>query len=263
MAAHALSSMEFDFLWESVGAGEVPYPLELRSHGATMSERSELRRQALGALANRGVVDQRGVPHPRVSDQFGLLAGASVSVDSVHIPDPGAKAVLAVGGAAGDQALLAVQDTQGLRLRELPADGLASAVTGLFPPAPRGRERSVTLPLDTLVAGAGADFLQRRNGSAADDDRKTLARLHVQPRLRGGQIGVNVRAAAGGRSRSPVLSWFDTESGRYLTQVSRGADGRDWITIAPADAATLRHRIGEMLRELTAAHGMRDAAGTW
>jgi hypothetical protein len=35
-----------------------------------------------------------------------------------------------------------------------------------------------------------------------------------------------------------VLSWFDTESGRYFTQASRGRDGRDWITIAPADAAT-------------------------
>jgi hypothetical protein len=44
-----------------------------------------------------------------------------------------------------------------------------------------------------------------------------------------------------------VLSWFDTETGRYFTQATRGHDGRDWITIAPAEPVTLRRRLGEML----------------
>jgi len=43
------------------------------------------------------------------------------------------------------------------------------------------------------------------------------------------------------------LSWFDTVSGRYLTRASTGTDGREWITVAPADAATLRERINEMI----------------
>ena len=30
-----LSPLELDFLWETFGAGELPYPLEVRSHGAT------------------------------------------------------------------------------------------------------------------------------------------------------------------------------------------------------------------------------------
>ena len=56
----------------------------------------------------------------------------------------------------------------------------------------------------------------------------------------------------GGRSRSPVLSWFDTDTGRYLTYAKRGTDGHEWITIAPADAPTLRHRLGELMAAVTA-----------
>jgi hypothetical protein len=109
------------------------------------------------------------------------------------------------------------------------------------------------VPLEQLISSTGVDFLQRRGQGygdgrvSSDNDRKALARLHAQPQLRGGQIGANARNRMGGRSRSPVLSWFDTETGRYFTQATRGHDGRDWIAIAPADPATLRHRIGEML----------------
>ena len=62
---------------------------------------------------------------------------------------------------------------------------------------------------------------------------------------------MNARKPMGGRSRSPVLSWFDTETGRYLTYAKRGGDGREWITIAPADAPTLRHRLTELLADVT------------
>jgi hypothetical protein len=67
------------------------------------------------------------------------------------------------------------------------------------------------------------------------------------PNQRGGQIAANSRTDMRGRRRSPVLSWFDNETGRYLTQTKN-----DWVTIAPADAAALRHRIGEMVASVTA-----------
>jgi hypothetical protein len=146
-----------------------------------------------------------------------------------------------------------VQDACGLHLQPITTDGLASAIISLLPPGARGTEKSVTVPLEQLLSSTGVDFLQRRGPgdadrrASSDNDRKTLARLHAQLRLRGGQIGTNARNRMGGRSRSPVLSWFDTETGRYFTQATRGHDGRDWITIAPADPATLRRRLGEML----------------
>lgn len=247
----SLTAVEFDFLWELAAAGEVPYPLERRSHGATMDERASLRHKTLGELAQRGVIDRSGRVEPRLAGYFEVLAGAEISVDSVHVDEPGGKAVLAVVGALAGRGLLAVQDARGLWLKEVPVDGLASTIVSLLPAGERGRERSVTLPIEQLVAGAGADFLQRTDGESDNgDDRKVLARLHAQERLRGGQIGANVLTEVGSRSRSPVLSWFDTESGRYLTKSSTGSDGREWITIAPVDAGTMRQRVGEMIADV-------------
>jgi len=250
--AELLTPLELDFLWESAGAGELPYPLQLRSHGATLDERAHLRGQVLAGLGQRGLADGRGRPEPHVENFFELLSAPEVSLDSVHISAPEAKPLLAVAGLLGGQALLVVQDERGFHFQPISPDGLASAIVSLLPPAQRGTEKSITVPLDQLVTGTGADFLQRRVPSqsgrmSADDDRKALARLQAQPRLRGGQIGANARSRMGGKSRAPVLSWFDTDSGRYFTQATHGQDGRDWITIAPADVPTVRHRLGEMI----------------
>jgi hypothetical protein len=251
-----LSPPELDFLWESFGAGELPYPLEVRSHGATLDERANLRGQVLAGLAQRGVADGRGRPEPHIENFFEVLSGAELSLDSVHITAPGVKPLLAVAAMLGGQGLLIVQDDRGFHFQPVAPDGLTSAIVSLLPPAGRGSEKSITVPLEELVAGTGADFLQRRvprDGSVptvrtgSDDDRKSLSRLQSQPRLRGGQIGANARSRLSGKSRPLVLSWFDTNSGRYFTQATQGHDGREWITIAPADAPTLRHRLGEML----------------
>ncbi|MBB4687778.1 ESX secretion-associated protein EspG [Amycolatopsis jiangsuensis] len=252
--AELLTPLEVDFLWESAAVGELPYPLRIPSHGATMDERAGLRARVLAGLAERGLADHRGRPEPHVEDYFGILASPDTSLDTVQLLDPNGEPLLAVAARLGDQGLFAVQDQRGLHLNPCPPDGLATAVISLLPGAPRGSEKSITVPLEQLVSASGVDFMQRRGNqvdaagrASVDEDRKALARLHAQQRLRGGQIGANARNRLGGRSRSPVLSWFDTETGRYFTQASRGRDGRDWITIAPADAPTLRHRLGEML----------------
>ncbi|MGW3965760.1 ESX secretion-associated protein EspG [Amycolatopsis sp. NPDC005003] len=245
--AELLTPVEVDFLWESAGLGELPYPLRIRSHGATADERSLLRRRTLEGLTARGLADGRGRPEPHVEDYFGVLASPELSLDAVQLIAPDAKPLLAVAGVLGGQGLLAVQDTRGLHLQPCPADGLASAIVSLLPGAPRGSEKSITVPKDQLAGGAGQRGGVGDERASADEDRKALARLQAQPRLRGGQIGANARSRLGGRTRTPVLGWFDTETGRYLTQATRGRDGRDWLTIAPADAATLRHRLGEML----------------
>jgi hypothetical protein len=253
-AAELLAPMELDFLWESSSQqGDVPYPLQVRSHGTTMDDRSLLRRQTLSALTQRRLVDASGRPEPHLEDYFEILAGPDISLDTVQISAPNAEPLLAVAATLNGQGLLAVQDNLGLHLQPIAPDGLASAVISLLPAVVRGTEKSVTVPLDQLLSISGGDFPQRRgpgegDGRAStDDDRKALAKLNAQPRLRGGQIGANARNRMGSRSRSPVLSWFDTDTGRYFTQATRGHDGRDWVTIAPADPATLRHRLSEML----------------
>ncbi|WP_340685352.1 ESX secretion-associated protein EspG [Amycolatopsis coloradensis] len=252
-----LTPVELDFLWEGANAGELPYPLRLRSHGATMDERGALRTQTLQSLNQRRLADERGRPEPHIEDYFGVLARPDLSLDCVQLNNPNTEPLLAVASLLGGQGLLTVQDPRGFHFHPIAPDGLASAIVSLLPPGSRGTEKSITLPLDGLVGASGADFLQRRqpqvDGSAtSDEDRKALSRLQAQPRLRGGQFGANARSKHGTRSRSSVLSWFDTQSGRYFTQATRGSDGRDWITVAPADPATLRQRLTELLGKIAA-----------
>ncbi|MCT2582533.1 ESX secretion-associated protein EspG [Actinophytocola gossypii] len=218
-----LSPLELDFLWESVGAGELPYPLESRSHGTTVDERGALRRRVLG---DRPVVDH-------VEDWLTVLARADRSVDAVFLAEPDARPTSAIAAALDDRALLATQHGDGVSLRPIDPVSLASSVVDLLPAAPRGTEPSVTMPADELAAGG-------RTGA----DREVLARFAEQRHLRVGQLAANARRL-GGRARSPVLSWFDTDTGRYLTYTTDG-----WVTIAPADAPTLRHRLIEMLGSL-------------
>ncbi len=46
-----------------------------------------------------------------------------------------------------------------------------------------------------------------------------------------------------------VVAFYDTDSGRYLFQLGKGADRRDWATVTPADNALLAERIRELVAE--------------
>lgn len=88
---------------------------------------------------------------------------------------------------------------------------------------------------------------ERTSGDAKHD----YALLATQPRLRGGQLAANARDAAGRKFRSPVLAWFDTVTGRYLSLIREGHNGAGWVTISGADAVTLRGRLSEMVADVS------------
>ncbi|OLT48434.1 hypothetical protein BJF85_12695 [Saccharomonospora sp. CUA-673] len=245
----------FDFLWEELGAGELPYPLKVASHGRTESERMALRRQAENEFEARGIV---GSP---VEGWLDVLGRARTSVDALFIPEFQHPPVGAIAASDGKQAVLAVQDGQGVRLQPIYPDGLASAVVDLLPAAQRGTSPSITLPMGealqtrpdrtgALAGRTGNDSGEsggRRRGSLteqASDPREAYAQLIAQPRLRGGQLAANSRDELGYKKRSAVLAWFDTATGRYLS--TSGADS-DWVTVAPADTKTLRTRLAELV----------------
>ncbi len=255
------SPLAFDFLWESAQVGELPYPLQVRSHGATEDERVALRHRADAELKARGIRDPRGRLEPAVEDAVHLLTRAPLTIDALHIPQFQAPTVGVLAASDGRNGVIAVQDHDGIWLRDVPGDGIVSAVVALLPPGPRGSEASVTLPLDDairtppirvpVVAGAPAEEEKRpRRTSLSErvnaDPREAYGRISGQPRLRGGQLAANSRSQVGARQRSRVLAWFDTASGRYLSLSRAGSDGREWVTVAPADPKTLRTRLGEM-----------------
>ncbi|HVW44822.1 MAG TPA: ESX secretion-associated protein EspG [Amycolatopsis sp.] len=253
--------LTFDFLWESVGLGELPYPLQVKSHGQTMDERMMLRQRANTELRARGLYDDYGRLDPRVEDWFTVLARPTVSIDALHIPDYQQPPVGILAASDGKTGVLAIQDNDGFWIRSTFAEGLASSVVELLPAGQRGTEASVTLPVEEALrippnrvpvttGGGEAPAKSRRRTPLSEktaDPRDAYARLAGQPRLRGGQLAANSRSDLGGRRRSPVLGWFDTASGRYLSLSRAGTDGREWMTVSAADAKTLRERLGEMV----------------
>lgn len=246
-----ITPVELDFLWEAKHAGDLPYPLEIRSHGATMDDRERLRRRVHEGLRDRGMLDLTGRLEPRLDDWLGVLAMPRRSVDSVFLPDFTAEPVRALAAAGTGTAILAIQDASGLTIRPIEANALISTIVDLLPPAARGSELSISLPAEEFAAvGAGARVMA--GGRASDvETRQALARLTGLRSTRGGQIAANSRSELSGRRRSTVLAWFDNESGRYLGQARAARDGREWTTVAPADAATLRKRISEMMVDVT------------
>ncbi len=235
-----LTPVALDFVWESLDAGELPYPLAAKSHGETMDDRRLLRNQTFEVLRAQHLMDQRGSLSPEIEDWLTLLARGTHSVDAVLE----GKAALAAGD--GHQALLATQTDEGLTLTKIDPTSVVSSVVALLPPCGRGTEKSITIPAADLTAMA-----QGRPVGGTATDREVLKALSEQPKLRAGQLAVNTRTPMGTRKRSQVVSWFDTPSGRYLTYTRKGRDGTDWVTIAPADPATLRHHLGELLTGLT------------
>ncbi|GAA5164779.1 ESX secretion-associated protein EspG [Amycolatopsis dongchuanensis] len=257
--------LTFDFLWEAAGLGELPYPLRVRSHGATLDERSALRRRADNELRARGLRDHFGRLEPHVEDWFAVLARPTLSVDALHIPDYQQPPVGVLAASDGTTGVIAIQTSDGIWIRPTFAEGLASAVVDLLPAGKRGTEASITLPVEEALRippnrvpvtpdGEPEPTRARRRTSLSEqvaDPRESYARLAGQPRLRGGQLAANSFSELAGRRRSPVLAWFDTASGRYLSLSRPGGDGREWITVAPADAKTLRSRLSEMVASVT------------
>lgn len=256
--AEFFTPLTFDFLWEAAGLGELPYPLRVRSHGVTEDERATLRQRANVELRARGLREASGHLLPHVEEWFTLLSRGSITIDALHIPDFRKPPVGILAAADGTNGVVAVRDADGVWIRPAFAEGLVSAVIDLLPPGSRGTEASVTLPLDEALrippnrervsADATAEPGRRRRNSLSErvtDQRDVYARLTGQPRLRGGQLAANSRNELGGKRRSPVLAWFDTSTGRYLSLSRAGSDGREWMTVAPADAKTLRSRLGE------------------
>lgn len=289
MPARMISPLEFDFLWEELRLGEQPYPLRVRSHGKTMDERASLRHRVDRELRAAGVKDNYGRLDPTLEGWLRLLAMNTHSVDAAHIPEFQAHPVSALAASDGSNAVLAVQDAEGIRLRPIFPEALVSEIVTLLPHAERGTARSITLSLDealrtppALVKVAGqttpgepepseskpepkSRFGLRKQPQTAEpqlrrplsertagNPREDYALLIAQPRLRGGQLAANARDEAGRKYRSPVLAWFDTVTGRYLSLARTGQDGHEWVTVSAADAKTLRTRLSELLASVAA-----------
>ncbi|MGQ0840383.1 ESX secretion-associated protein EspG [Actinokineospora sp.] len=250
----SLSTLEFDVLWEYLKPGTMPLIVKVPSPGKTYEERAEIEDRVWAALDGRGLGRKVDV-NPEIEHLFALLARPDREVDG-RLWAGGGLRVLACSIGEEDGALAVLADERITLSRVSPA-GLAAAAVGVLPSAQAGPGQSVTLRSDDFEAAAkSADGTQKSfesnllaHGVRGDDATALVAMIgDVQST---GNFGAAARDRLGRRVRGErVVSFFDTEQGRYVQVRRASPDGTLWTTISPADNRRLVHHVDEVLTEV-------------
>jgi hypothetical protein len=249
-----LTPLQFDFVWEGLAAGELPYPFELRSHGQDDVERSHLRRQAALELRSMGLTRGDDLDL-ELKDAVAGLVRSDYVLDSVWLPveAPGTSPVRVIAARTGRRATLAVQlpgDTEhtggDLLLTDVPADAMVPAVVAELPPAPPGRHSALSVPVlqQSQHDYDGSVMVDATQGyDRASRERQAVEQLTSSRKTRVGELGATFRDQQGRRTRSGVLRWFDNvDDGRYL-MVNERDYGGDRVVVQPADANAIGQRL--------------------
>ncbi|GAA4431530.1 ESX secretion-associated protein EspG [Actinokineospora soli] len=244
-----LSALEFDVLWEHIAPGPMPLIIKVPSPGKTYEERAAIEDRVWSGLAARGVERD----DPDLVDLLRLLARPDREVDGRLWAGRGIR--LLACAVEDNGALAVLTDTGSLTLRRISALGLPAAAVGELPPAPAGPGRSVTLRTADFESAAQGDGTVRGFEGALlahgirPDDATTLAEMISDVRNTG-NFGVATRDPLGRRLRADrVVSFFDTDAGRYVQTRRPAPNGDLWTTISPADTRKLTHHVDELLQE--------------
>lgn len=253
-----LSTVEYEVVWSALELGGMPYPLQVPSRGVSAEERREVVNSARDGLRRKGLL--RG---DRFDDGLAaalrVLAGPTVSVDVAgYTGEP----LLGLAASDGRNAVLAWLGNDRFAVRRIRPTALTSIVE-LIPSWPQGKGQSLSVRRDALQRALDSDEVDDDAGDDPfgpdpfDDDgeRSALLRAGLSPRdadmllhvadknrVAGGQFGVNTAGRAGLRRDPTLVTWFDTDDGRYLVIHRNG-----WLSLAPADGQRIAARIGELL----------------
>lgn len=247
-----LSFAEVDLLSEAMGLDCRAYPFTIRSVGSTLEERVELAKAMFDGLRARRLArgDRLNV---EVADAIRLLAGAkiSIAVSGIQNGDP----LLARICASGRHAVVALQDGDGLRFEMIRPTSLALSAVRLLPRMGPGPGQSVTLAEGSGDRGQdwepGGFVEQNRAALRGDEAQRVVVQGILQrPRDATGAFTVSARGRLGKPIKVGEVSWFDTDTGRYLARRKRGLDGVFYVTWSPADRSRLEQVIGELVAEV-------------
>jgi hypothetical protein len=247
-----LSALEFDVLWESFELPRRHVALVVPSEGTTRTERAEYVEGAWASLAERRLARNRRVAG-EVADMLHLLARPQFGIDVWVWAE---REIRGRAVSVRSQAVLAVVDNDEVWLIPATEDGLPEAAVSVAGDLSPGVGQTVSIPYDVLRSADAAAKGDPKALVTALEDRGVV--LFQAQELSGMLLGQEARGQFGaersGRDGMPhraarVVAFFDTDAGRYLFQVARDREGREWATITPADNALLATRIRELMAE--------------
>ncbi|MFE3176270.1 ESX secretion-associated protein EspG [Amycolatopsis sp. NPDC059090] len=244
-----LTALEFDVLWESLDLGGRPAALAVPSPGRTHTERAELIESVWDSLAQRRLARGRR-PSGTVLDQLHLLARPREALDVWVWAD---REIRGRAVSRGSQAVLAVVDRDEVWLIDAEPDTLADAAVRVAGDFDAGVGQSISVPHSTLVAADTAAAGDPKALVTALEDRgvalweaQELAGMLMGQAARGQFCAERVLRDGTVRRSPHVAAFYDTDSGRYLFQLTDDSDGHTWATVSPADNAVLAERVREL-----------------
>lgn len=263
----SLSLAAIDLLWEQLRLGTPVRIFEVPSVGATAEDRARLRGIVLDDLASRDLA-HRGRLVPEVEEALVTLGrfGQAIDVAAVLDRDDPSDKVLARVAGNGRTAVLARLRDQTVGFDVHHPDQLVPAAVRLIGDERPGPGRGVTFPEQPAAEPArtarhrapeegfrGVFEPAGPERRGYELERRAARTMWERPRTRVGMFTAYGRDRQGRELVGPVLTWFDTEDGRYLGHTRPGPDGQEWTTYAPADSARIAQQLRGMLDEVSRA----------
>lgn len=248
-----VSALEFDVLWEHFGLEDMPLAVKVPSPGATYQERAQLEQRAWAEIERRGLGRPANL-HPAIGPALGVLSRPDQEVDGRTWLG---RSVRFLAASRGEEAVLAILADDYLTMHTISATALPSVAIGVLARVPAGPGHSVSLRSDDFEAAAnnaggtkqGFEHALRNRG-IREDDVTTLGTM-INDVVATGNFGAAARDKWGKRHRAErVVSFFDTEEGRYVQVRRPSPDGSVWTTISPTDNRRLTHQVEQMLNEV-------------
>ncbi|WP_433870270.1 ESX secretion-associated protein EspG [Saccharopolyspora sp. CA-218241] len=258
-----LPPLWFDLCWELGRFDEQPFPLAVRSHGATLEERAALLQRTLPELRAAGLVDGSALD-PAFARALDRISKPSLWIEGIWMPDAESESPARLLSVATEDGAVVVEQFPGeteqfggdVRITEHPRTSLAAAAVQGMPPAPPGTKPRVAVPLSALGPQEERDFseldVMSSGPQGLEREVRELRRFVDAPHLRDGQFTANHRDRLGRAHRSPVLQWFDAfePDGRYgLT--GTGTE----LVLAPLGPAEIGRALDNRVQEVRAAGG--------
>lgn len=240
----SLPYASFATAWLTLGLGEVPTALLPGRAAPAGGDLDEITERAWEDLFERELALGRQLDEG-LAGTLRVLDGAPTRYYAFfHEGDGDTRSVLVAGAR-----VVAAVDGGTVTLRPSRSGSGARQLVDLLPQVPKAPGEALSAPVGEL-SGSGFMAEARPTGQAAVIPR--MRWVLAQPRTGGGQIFAARRGADGHHLVcARQLSYLDSEVGRLITTEHRAGDGTTWRTLIPADAATLRKRLSEMMASVT------------
>ncbi|WP_433269424.1 ESX secretion-associated protein EspG [Actinosynnema sp. CS-041913] len=214
---------------------------------------ADLARGGWVALERLGLARGRQV-HADLGRSLRLIAEAGAEYYAFFNHGDGDTLTALVAVSGDDAVRVVLRPDKHFVVEPVRAEDAVQSLVSALPEAKPGRGGVLSLPADALN-----DKPQRPRFNE-DDDRsflqasrptgghvaevQNIRKLLAEKRTGGGQLFAARRDRSGRKHRCAApLTYFDTVTGRYLSAKSKGGDGTPWITVQPADFATVQHRL--------------------